>query len=69
MVEPELKAQAAEIERLRGELSIAQDAQQKTYEESIRYRGALEKISRPTMIPDLLWWQIEAREALKGEVR
>lgn len=29
-----------------------------------RMRSALEKIASPTQTTDLLWWQIEAREAL-----
>ena len=29
-----------------------------------RMRSALEKIASPTQTTDLLWWQVEAREAL-----
>lgn len=34
-------------------------------EEVERLRQALEKISSPSQTQKLLWWQIEAREALK----
>lgn len=32
-----------------------------------RLREALVKISSPSQTKELLWWQIEARAALKGE--
>lgn len=34
-----------------------------------QYRKALEKIASPTQSKDLLWWQVEARAALKSEGR